>query len=126
MRWMRNIALVLSFVLCWVGINTEHADGLVTLREADQNPSQVSLAQEVLHDYLDLMQARAFQNTSPQTLTLRIPHKKGSSRHFDWLSMRATAHTNTYPIFHGGYQDPKTVAKRQMLTELSRLCRLII
>ena len=112
-------------MLCLVNTDTEH-EGAVSVCEQLTNEQQQAVWQEVLHAYSDLGTVRTIAESAAQTLTLRIPHKRGSHRHFTWLTMRPSVPTSTIPLFHGGQHGPKAVTKRQMPTELCRLCRLII
>ena len=126
MRWMRNIALLVSLVLCLVEFDTERTSPIL-LQGRSVEPSAIELAQTVLHIYSDLHTGHVAEHTSSTTsLTLRIPHTKGSSRHLTWLAMHPTVPNQLIPQFHGGHYSPKTVTKRQTATALSRLCRLII
>ena len=126
MRWMRNIALLLSVVLCLVEFNTEHTTPILQQGRRVE-PSAIELAQTVLHVYSDLHTGHVAEHTSSTTsLSLRIPHTKGSSRHLTWFTMHPTVPKEVKPQFHGGHHSPKAVAKRHTATVLSRLCRLII
>ena len=124
---MRNIALVLTVVLCLVTLNTEQKSVAVNQQANIADCSELQLAQTVLHEYSNLSTVNTCsQNSSGSILTIRIPHKKGSTRHHTWLTMHPTAPACTKPKFHGGQLSPKAVTQRQMPTALSRLCRLII
>ena len=126
MRWMRNIALLLSVVLCLVEFDTERTTPMLQ-QGRNVESSAIELAQTVLHIYSDLNTGHVAEHTSPATvLTLRIPHTKGSSRHLSWLTMHPAAPKEVKPQFHGGHHSPKAVTTRQKATVLSRLCRLII
>lgn len=127
MPYLRHIALLGAFLLCMIGGAPAEERPIALLQEASDRHSTVEQVQTVLHDYSDPAMARTFRsNASAPALSLRIPHKKGSSRHQSWLSVHPTATITHHPYFHGGHNCPKTAARDQAPHALCRLCRLII
>lgn len=127
MPYLRYIAILGAFLLCLLGVSPNEEQPFALLQEATEHRSDIARVQTILHDYSDPAMARTLRNTTTSTtLSLRIPHKKGSTRHQSWLSMQPTATSSIHPYFHGGHICPKTVARSQAPYALSRLCRLII
>ena len=104
---MRNIALLLSVVLCLVEFDTERTTPILQ-QGRNVEPSAIELAQTVLHIYSDLNTGHVAEHTSPATvLTLRIPHTKGSSRHLSWLTMHPAAPKEVKPNSMEGIIAPR-------------------
>jgi len=127
MYWMRHIALLLSVLICLIGIDTERYTVAASVSRSAQHNDRHEAA-FVLHTYSDLALTERveYNATSSVRMLQRIPVGKSSSR---LVSGRNDDHTTHHtPIFYpygGHYRLPAATTTRPM-TELSRLCRLII